>query len=108
MANDPFYLQCCLRRLQGIVGPCSGRIEWHHVLIVGGRQLNEKFAIVPACHGHHEKAAKLNEYFQYVALNRATDSELRAISKAVPYIELRDRLNKKFGYPQFLPTTRSL
>jgi hypothetical protein len=32
----------------------------------------------------------------YIALERATDDELQAISKATNYIELRDRLAKKY------------
>jgi len=89
MANDPFYLKCCLASLGG----CGGRIEWHHVLTYGGKQIQEIWAIVPACHEHHMKAAPLNDHFLKVALNRATDDQLLKYSKAINYLELRKRLN---------------
>ena len=76
MAEDPFYKACCL-------GPenCAGRIEWHHVFIYAGRQVNEKWAIVPACHRHHEAAAVYNRDFQKVALSRATPEDLAKYPK---------------------------
>jgi hypothetical protein len=89
MALDPYMKRCCLAYLGG----CDGRIEWHHVFIYGGKQLNEKWAIVPACHDHHMKAEPLRPHFETVALNRATEDELKAISKAVDYIAKRNRLN---------------
>lgn len=35
---------------------CGGRIEWHHVWIYAGRQINEKWAILPLCGFHHSRA----------------------------------------------------
>ncbi len=93
MANDPFYKTCCLSHLGG----CEGRIEWHHCLIYGGRQVQQKFAILPACHKHHAEVSKYNDQFIHVALNRATDSELQSITKAINYFFERDRLNKIYG-----------
>lgn len=92
---DPYYLKCCLRMLGG----CSGRIERHHALIYAGRQYQAKFCIVPACHYHHDLARRsdIKERFDWVLLNRATDDEIRAISKAIDYRVVRDRLNTKFG-----------
>lgn len=91
MAEDPFYEKCCL---QGHA--CSGRIEWHHSLIYGGKQLQEKFAIVPLCKFHHRYAEQkdIKVRVMSIVLNRATDDELRAISKAVDYIALRNRINE--------------
>lgn len=93
MAEDKYYKKCCLAHLGG----CSGRIEWHHSLIFAGRQLQEKYAIVPACHEHHYRVSEFNEQFIHVALNRATEGQLRAIGKATDYVAMRDRLNKKYG-----------
>jgi len=92
IAEDPFMKDCCLRD----DGMCEGRIEWHHVLIYGGRQVQERFAIVPACGGYHHKFANRKDIyprFLKVALNRATDSELEKISKLIDYKKLRDKLN---------------
>ncbi len=88
MANDPFYTTCCLAYLGG----CSGRIEWHHCLIHAGKQIQEPWAIVPACHEHHMRAAPLHQEFLTVALRRATDDELRVYSKAIDYVAMKQRL----------------
>lgn len=93
MSEDPFYKQCCLAHLGG----CAGRIEWHHSLIFRGRQVQEKFCILPACHEHHYRVSEFNEQFVHIALNRATDSELEAISKVVPYKLMQQHLNKEYG-----------
>lgn len=93
MSNDPFYMKCCLAHLGG----CQGRIEWHHSIIYAGRQLNEKWAILPACQYHHRSVAHFNFKFIQIALNRATDEELLSISKAENYIDLRKRLNENNG-----------
>lgn len=85
MSEDPFMRACCLTD-----DPFP---EWHHAIIFQGRQLNEKWAIVPACEYCHKN--KLEE-LEMVALNRASDEELRRISKAVNYFQRRDYLNQKY------------
>ena len=92
--EDPFYKKCCLSYLGG----CSGRIERHHNLIYAGRQYQAKFCILPACHDHHDMARnkEIKERFDQVMLNRATESEILSISKAINYKDVRDRLNKKY------------
>lgn len=93
--EDPYYKKCCLHFLGG----CGGRIERHHALIYGGKQYQAKFCILPACHTHHDMARRkdMKERFDWVLLNRATEVELSLISKAIPYRDVRDRLNEKFG-----------
>lgn len=91
MSEDPYYKSCCLQ------GACIGRVEWHHNLIYAGRQVNEKFCILPLCEYHHRNIVKIKEVVDHRMLNRATDDELRKYSKAVDYIALRERLNKKYG-----------
>lgn len=99
MANDPYY-QKCARRDEG---NCGGRITWEHAIIHAGKQLNEKWAILPICEYHHgvgmyQDRGNLNkEKHIWLALCRATDDELRAISKAINYLELRERLNAKYS-----------
>lgn len=91
MADDPFYKQCCLAYLEN----CSGKIEWHHVIIHAGKQLNEKWAIVPACQYHHKRAENraIKEQFLIIALNRTTDEHLETLSRAINYKHLKNRLN---------------
>jgi len=93
--EDLFYKKCCLRWFFG----CSGRVERHHNLIFGGRQVQAKFAILPACSLHHSLARSRegNDRFNWVMLNRASDEELETYSKVVNLKFERDRLNKIYG-----------
>jgi len=97
MAEDKFYKTCCLE----ILGECAGVIQWHHAVEQKGARLNLKFAIVPLCYRHHRDinigAAK--ELVDWIVLNRASLPELAMISKAINYLALRERLNKKYGKP---------
>jgi len=84
-------------------GNCQGRITREHTLIYGGKQIDEVWAIIKICAYHHEvdefqDGGGLNkEKNIWVALNRATDQELLKYSKVINYIEMRNRLNKKYG-----------
>ena len=98
--SDQFYTRCALAHC---VGGCAGRVTWEHAIIFAGRQLNEKWAIVPLCELHHgvnsyqDVTAPQKERSLWVAVNMATDAELIAVSKAVDYRRERERLNAKYG-----------
>lgn len=53
-------------------------VQWHHVLQYAGRQIDEPFAIAPACFKHHEQATTfpIREQFEWYALQRMTDADL--------------------------------
>jgi hypothetical protein len=89
MNADPYYKVCCMNNRD-----CEGRLEWHHTIIHSGRQLNEKWAIVPACKHHHDND---EEQLQLLALNRATIEELSVISKAIRWVERREYLRAKYS-----------
>lgn len=97
--TDPFY-RLCARRDEG---DCDGRITIDHGIIYAGRQLDEPWSMIPVCEFHHavcshQDGSGLNrEKHTWIILNRATDDQLRSISKAIDYISLRERLNKKYG-----------
>jgi hypothetical protein len=99
MANDPYYKKCARADEHN----CAGRITWEHAIIYAGKQLNEKWAILPICEFHHEvnnyqDRGDLNkEKHIWLALNRATNNELSQISKATNYLQLRERLNAKYN-----------
>lgn len=95
MNDDPYYRKCCL----SFLGGCGGRIQRHHALTWKGSQYQRKFCILPACENHHEKArgGEVKKRFDWILLNRATEVELLEISKAINYVEMRDRLNKEYG-----------
>lgn len=97
--SDPYYKKCA----RADEGNCSGRITIEHAIIHAGRQLNELWALLPICAYHHavdqyQDGGDLNkEKHLWLALNRATDSELEAISKAINYKRERERLNNIYG-----------
>lgn len=91
MSNDPYYKKCC------ITGSMSGKIDWHHNLIFGGRQVNEKWCILPLSKEVHDNIVKYKEQCDWIMLNRATDDELDQYSKVINYKQLRERLNKIYG-----------
>lgn len=91
MEADPFYKKCC------ITGLTKCKIDWHHNFTWQGRQLNEKWAILPLAEHIHHQITKYKEKCDWIMLNRATDDELRQYSKAVDYLAMRNRLNKQYG-----------
>ena len=97
MAADPYYSRCCIT---GAHSTPSDPIEWHHTLIYAGKQISEKWAIVPVLRSLHEQVPGnrvVREKCIRIALNRATDDELRPYSKAINYIDERAYLNEKYG-----------
>lgn len=82
---------------------CDGGITWEHTLIYGGKQIDEVWAIIKLCEYHHA----VNTYQDgngldkqkniWIALNRASDDELKEYSKAIDYITMRERLDKIYG-----------
>ena len=75
-----------------------------HTLIYGGRQVDTAWAIIPLCSkahavNHFQDGGDLDKEINlWIALNRATDEELLAVSKATPYMRERARLNRKYGF----------
>jgi len=96
---DPFYKRCA----REIDGGCAGRITFEHAIIYAGKQLQEKWAILPICARHHEvdqyqDNGDLNkERNVHIALTRASTSDLQRLSKAIDYLGLLTRLNAKYG-----------
>lgn len=96
---DPYYAKCARHK----DGGCDGRVTWEHALIYAGRQIQERWAIVPLCEYHHsvnkhqDGPGLEKQKNVWIALNQATDDDLIRYSKATNYIELRARLNKTYG-----------
>lgn len=99
LLSDDYYKKCARKD----EGTCRGRITFEHTEIFGGKQIQEKWAIIPLCSYHHA----VNEYQdcgdlqkelgQAIALSRATDEELEKYSKVVNYKMRRDYLKKKYA-----------
>ena len=94
MADNKFYKQCCLQDSN-----CLGKIEWHHNLIFGGKQVNEEFCILPICNWHHdrEKHQIYKEKLNWIMWGRATNEQIQSYSKAINYQQVKDRLVKLYG-----------
>lgn len=98
--KDEYYKTCA--RKNDKTSYCGGRITIEHALIYAGRQLDELYALVPLCARHHavdkyqDGGDLCKDKNVYLALIRATDEELRAISKAKDYIRERKRLGDKY------------
>ena len=102
LAADPDY-QTCMRRdwLNAHIcqpDPATGKlIEWEHAIIHAGKQVQQRFAIVPICWWAHRGPGLVKEINVWIALMRATDEQLRPLSRAVDLIRERKRLNDIYG-----------
>lgn len=93
IAADPFYKRCCISGRPAT----STKIDWHHNLIFAGRQVNEKWCILPLAKEVHDNIARYKEKCDWIMLNRATDDDLIRYSKAENLMRKRDILNRKYG-----------
>lgn len=106
LSRIPFYRTCAREGVHGHT--CDGRITWEHAIIVAGTQVQAEFAIVPLCEkahavGTHQDGGDLDkEVNLWICLNRASESEILSISKAIDYFWQRARLNEKYGV--YVPT----
>lgn len=71
MLSDPYYKRCARQNCE-----CNGRITLEHAFIYAGRQINEKWAIIPLCWYHHLGTGLVKDINQWIALSRATPEEL--------------------------------
>lgn len=95
LANDQFYKKCCL------TGKTNEKIDWHHNFNFAGKNLNEKWCILPVCNSIHQYhqgiTSKVKEKLNWIMYNRANNQTLKRYSKAKDLIKEKERLNKKYG-----------
>jgi len=81
--EDKFYKKCCL------TGKIYGKIDLHHNLIFAGKQVQEKFAILPlhnSIHQYHNGlTSEVKEKLNRIMVSRMTEAQLDYYSKAVNY-----------------------
>lgn len=104
MDQEPYYHTCARQTLLHDhvceANPMTGQlIEWEHALYYKGSKIQEKFAIVPLCHHVHSGPLLRKEINQWIALNQASDEDLKRYNKAIDYVALRKRLNEVYGTP---------
>ena len=102
LSCDPEYKTCMRAKLLHDhvckPDPLNGKlIEWEHVFTFAGKQVQEKWAIIPICWLVHRGGMLRKEINQWIALNRGTDEEIRKISKGVNYLQRKEYLNKRYG-----------
>lgn len=81
MAMDPIYRECLRHSAfddhECTADPLTRRmIEWEHVWIYAGRQINEPWAIIGICYGVHRGGELNKEKNQFLSLMRATPTDL--------------------------------
>lgn len=72
IAEDP-YMKVCARIKDG---QCFGRITWEHAWIYGGKQINERWAIIPLCEYHHLRNGLDKRKNEWISLKRARNEDL--------------------------------
>lgn len=97
LAEDPYYKVCARASKE-----CQGRITWEHAIIIG-KQLQEKWAIIPLCWHHHLGKGFNKEINKWIALNRATEEDFQKHPKTASFLRQQLKyLNKKYGvYRQY-------
>lgn len=91
----------CALRGRGY-GLCSAYIQWHHIWIYAGSQINEPWAILGACEYHHrmvEKDPMIKETFEKISLTKASDKDLEKYPKKDWKSLQRKLLKKSFDHP---------
>lgn len=76
MSNDPYYKVCARSNSE-----CKSRITWEHALMYAGKQIQEKWAIIPLCEFHHLGNGLVKTFNQMIAFSRATKEELKKYPK---------------------------
>lgn len=83
LSKDPYYKKCCL------TGRTDGKIDWHHNLEWQGKNLQEKFAILPVhndIHQYHRGiTSEVKLQLNKIMASRMSEAELDYYSKAVNY-----------------------
>lgn len=91
----------CMRNMVFHDHICQGRITLEHAFIYAGKQINEKWAIIPICAWAHDVdewqgAGNLDKHKnEFIALSRATSEDLKKYPKC-DWQKKINFLNKKY------------
>lgn len=100
LAVDMFYSRCCIT---GLPSQPGDRIEWHHNMIFAGKQVQERFAILPVLSSIHRRANEpdIKDKLDWIMLSRMTTTDLYMYGKGINWFNRLERLEDKFG--KFVP-----
>jgi len=95
LEQDTWYKRCCLTGRTRV----QEKIEWHHAFAFAGRQINERWCILPLAKSIHdrEKEREIKDRLNWIMFNRADEETLKKYSKAIDLIWLKNSLNKQYG-----------
>ena len=91
MAVDTYYTVCARKG-----DDCNGKITWEHSLKYSGKQIQERWAIIPLCWNHHLGEGLDKRMNEYIAFSRATDEELSKYPKS-DFKQKKKYLIEKYG-----------
>jgi hypothetical protein len=98
LSLDPCYYICARKN-----NDCKGRITWEHALYFAGKQVQEKFSIIPLCWQHHLGSKLDKRCNEWLALNNLfncfdkgyQEEMFKKYKKAIPsWKQKYDFLNK--------------
>ena len=90
LSEDPYYQKCCITGLTNV------KIDWHHNFIYQGRQLQEKWCILPLAEYIHKEIDKYKEKCDWIMLNRTDEGTLKKYSRGRDLLTYRKCLNGKY------------
>lgn len=81
LADDPF-MKTCIHLNNPDSSDCEGPVTFEHSWIYAGKQIQERWAIVPCCRKHNVGVTGREKmYNQLIALERATPEDLAKYPK---------------------------
>ena len=94
MSEDPFYKKCVYTGTIQKFG--DKRVSWEHCWVYAGKQIQEKWAIVPLrLDLNVNMTQEVKDYCRYISLQRATDEDLAKYPRH-NWKQLRKYLNSKY------------
>lgn len=89
LAADPYY-RFCARADEN----CAGRITWEHAFEYAGRQIQERWAIIPLCWFHHLGAGLNKTINRQIAVVRATPEDRKRYPR-LPWNQYEQCIKRK-------------
>lgn len=92
LLKDTYYKTCARKG-----DDCDGRITFEHAFLYAGKQINEKWAIIPLCWHHHLGKGLNKELNHYIALKRADLSDLCLRMSKKDWRQMYNYLEQRYG-----------
>lgn len=96
--SDKYYKKCVRHEEKR----CKGRVTFEHVWIYAGKQVQEKWAIIPLCEYHHDvlsyqdRGDLIKDLNEYYSINRMTEADMQKYDR-YDWKQRKQYLNTKYG-----------